>query len=152
MRTLPRFGLLTAALLTAGGCQGTINNGMTGSTTGSGGSSTTGSGGSSTGTGGSNTTGTGGSATGTGGATSDCTALPPLTRRLWRLSVEQWGAAVQTLLSLPTERVRTSRGGEAGFAFFSDVSLQVDNDMQFDMYNKAEAVLATIDSTVTTTQ
>src|SRR5450631_2794882 len=167
MRTLPRFGLLTAALLTAGGCQGTTNNGMTGSTTGSGGSSTTGSGGSSTGTGGSNTTGTGGSnttgtggsnttgtggsATGTGGATSDCTALPPLTRRLWRLSVEQWGAAVQTLLSLPTAPVLTSRGGEAGFAFFSDVSLQVDNDMQFDMYNKAEAVLATIDSTVTTT-
>ena len=166
MRTLPRFGLLTAALLAAGGCQGTINSGMTGSTTGAGGSSTTGSGGSSTGnggsstgtggsnttgTGGSNTTGTGGSATGTGGATSDCTALPPLTRRLWRLSVEQWGAAVQTLLSLPTAPVLTSRGGEAGFAFFSDVSLQVDNDMQFDMYNKAEAVLATIDSTVTTT-
>jgi len=176
MRTLPRFGLLTAAaLLGAGGCQGSIN-GMTGSaTTGAGGSSTTGSGGSSnpgnggsstTGTGGSNTTGaggsnttgaggsttgTGGSTTGTGGSTVACTSLPTLTRRLWRLSVEQWGAAVQTLLSLPTAPVLTSRGGESAFAFFSNSSLQVDNDMQFNMYTQAEAVLATIDSTVTTT-
>ena len=45
----------------------------------------------------------------------------------------------------------TSRGGEAAFAFFSDVSNVVDNDMQFNMYTVAETVLATIDSTVTTT-
>ena len=180
MRTLPRFGLLTAAaLLVAGGCQGTVNNmtgtggsdpgtggstsgtggstsGTGGSTSGTGGSSTgnggstTGTGGSTTGTGGS-TTGTGGSTTGTGGSTTACSPLPPLTRRLWRLSVEQWGAAVQTLLSLPKAPALTSRGGEAAFAFFSNSSLQVDNDMQFDMYTQAEAVLATIDSTVTTT-
>ena len=177
MRTLPRFGLLTAAaLLGAGGCQGSIN-GMTGSTTGSGGSTTgsggsnTGNGGSSTGTGGSNTgtggsntgtggsntgtggsnTGTGGSTTGTGGSTEACTPLPALTRRLLRLSAEQWGAAVQTLLTLPAAPVLTSRGGEAAFAFFSDVSNVVDNDMQFNMYTVAETVLATIDSTVTTT-
>jgi hypothetical protein len=69
MRTLPRFGLLTAvALLGTGGCQGNINNGMPGtggSTTGSGGSNT-GTGGSNSGNGGSNP-GTGGSTTGTGG-------------------------------------------------------------------------------------
>src|SRR5437763_2815257 len=117
MRTLPRFGLLTAAaLLAAGGCQGSINNGMTGtggSNTGTGGSNTgtggsnTGSGGSNTGTGGSNT-GTGGSTTGTGGATEACTPLPPLPRRLWRLSVAQWDAAVQTLLALKTAPLLTS--------------------------------------------
>ena len=174
MRTLPRFGLLTAAaLLGAGGCQGTITNGMTGSggsNTGSGGSNTgsggsnsgsggsnTGSGGSNTGNGGSNTgnggsnTGTGGSTTGTGGSTVACTPLPALPRRLWRLSVEQWDAAVQTLLALKTAPVLTSRGGEQPFAFFSDSSLEVDAPMQFDMFERAEDVLTTIDSTVTTT-
>src|SRR5450432_4093793 len=174
MRTTSRFaGLLTAAaLLGAAGCQGTIDN-TTGSAStgnGNGGSSSTGTGtgGSSstgTGTGGSSSTGTGtggSSSTGTGtggsssvdggaGGTTPCTPLPPLTRRLWRLSVEQWDAAVQTLLSLPTAPVLTSRGGEAGFAFFSDVSLQVDNDMQFDMYTLSQTALTTIDSTVTTT-
>ena len=165
MRTLPRFGLLTAAaLLVAGGCQGTVNNmtGTGGSNTGTGGS-TTGSGGSTTGTGGSNTgtggsttgtggstTGTGGSSTGTGGATA-FTPLTPISRRLWRLSAEQWGAAVQTLLALKTTPVLQNRGGEKTYAFFSDVSLGVDSSMQFDMYSQAESVLATIDSTVTTT-
>jgi hypothetical protein len=181
MRTLPRFGLLTAvALLGTGGCQGNINNGMPGtggSTTGTGGSntgtggsnsgnggsnpgtggsttgtggSTTGSGGLTTGTGGS-TTGSGGSTTGTGGSTVACTPLPPLTRRLWRLSVEQWDAAVQTLLALKTAPLLTSRGGEQPFAFFSDSSLGVDAPMQFDMFGRAEDVLTAIDSTVTTT-
>jgi hypothetical protein len=184
MRTLSRFGLLTAAaLLGAGGCQGNIGNGMTGSpTSGSGGSSSggsgTGSGGSNTGNGGSNTgsggsntgqggsnggtggsatgtggsnTGTGGSTTGTGGSTTACTPLPALPRRLWRLSVEQWDAAVQTLLALKTAPVLTSRGGEQPFAFFSDSSLGVDAPMQFDMFGRAEDVLTAIDSTVTTT-
>jgi len=80
-----------------------------------------------------------------------CTPLPTLSRRLWRLSAEQWGNAVQTLLSLPAAPVLTSRGGEAGYAFFSDVSLQVDNDMQFNMYTLSQAALTQIDPTVTTT-
>src|SRR5450432_921502 len=152
MRTTSRFaGLLTAAaLLGAAGCQGTIDN-TTGSAStgnGNGGSSSTGNG-----NGGSSSTGTGGSSSVDGGAggTTPCTPLPPLTRRLWRLSVEQWGAAVQTLLSLPTAPVLTSRGGEAGFAFFSDVSLEVDNDMQFNMFTLSQTALTTIDSMVTTT-
>jgi hypothetical protein len=66
------------------------------------------------------------------------------------LSVEQWDAAVQTLLALKTAPVLTSRGGEQPFAFFSDASLSVDAPMQFDMYGRAEDVLTTIDSTVTT--
>lgn len=177
MRTLPRFGLFTAvALLGAGGCQGTIDNGMTGSggasstgsggsstgnggsSTGNGGSSPTGSGGSGTGSGGSSTTGAGGSTAGTsgsttgaGGSTAACTPLPALPQRLWRLSVEQWDAAVQTLLALKTAPILTSRGGEQPFAFFSDSSLEVDAPMQFDMFERAEDALTAIDSSVTTT-
>jgi Protein of unknown function (DUF1592)/Protein of unknown function (DUF1595)/Protein of unknown function (DUF1588) len=170
MRTTSRFaGLLTAAaLLGAAGCQGTIDNttgaastgngngGSSSTGNGNGGSSSTGNGNggsSSTGAGGSSSSGTGGSSSVDGGAggTTPCTPLPPLTRRLWRLSVEQWGAAVQTLLSLPTAPALTSRGGEAGFAFFSDVSLQVDNDMQFNMFTLSQTALTTIDSMVTTT-
>ena len=174
MRTLPRFGLLTAvALLGAGGCQGTIDQGITGSATGAGGASSTGSGGSGTGNGGSSptgsggsgtgsggstttgaggsTTGAGGSTTGAGGSTAACTPLPALPQRLWRLSVEQWDAAVQTLLALKTAPVLTSRGGEQPFAFFSDSSLEVDAPMQFDMFERAEDALTAIDSSVTTT-
>ena len=108
----------------------------------------------STGTGGSvSSAGTGGSvsSTGTGGAAAACTPLPTLSRRLWRLSAEQWGNAVQTLLGLSAAPVLTSRGGEAGYAFFSDVSLQVDVAMQYNMYELAQTALTTIDPNVTTT-
>ena len=155
-----RFGVLTAAaLIGAAGCTGSIN-GQTGSGSGNGGSSNTGSGGSSntgnggssnTGNGGSSNTGNGGSSTtGSGGNGTACVPLPALPRRLWRLSVEQWGAAVQTLLGLKTAPVLTSRGGEQPFAFFSDSTLGVDNQMQFEMYTQAEAVLTTIDGSVMT--
>ncbi|HVY36845.1 MAG TPA: DUF1592 domain-containing protein [Polyangia bacterium] len=162
MRATFRFGVLTAAaLIGAAGCQGSIN-GQTGSeNSGNGGSSNTGQGGSqSSGNGGSQTSGNGGSqssgnggsgTTGSGGNGTACTPLPSIPRRLWRLSVEQWGAAVQTLLNLKSAPVLSSRGGEQAFAFFSDSTLGVDNAMQFDMYNQAEAVLTTIDSSVTTT-
>src|SRR6202142_1032087 len=167
MRIRTRFvGLLTAAAwLGAVGCQGSISSGDTGSggasatgnATGTGGSmASTGTGGavSSAGTGGSvSSTGTGGSvsSTGTGGAAAACTPLPTLSRRLWRLSAEQWGNAVQTLLGLSAAPVLTSRGGEAGYAFFSDVSLQVDVAMQYNMYELAQTALTTIDPNVTTT-
>ncbi|HVV17691.1 MAG TPA: DUF1592 domain-containing protein [Polyangia bacterium] len=164
MRATFRFGVLTAAALIGGaGCTGSINGHTTGSENpGSGGSPSTGQGGSpnsgkggspNSGNGGSPTSGSGGSVTttGAGGNGSACIPLPALPRRLWRLSVEQWGAAVQTLLGLKTAPALSSRGGEQAFAFFSDSTLGVDNAMQFDMYNQAEAVLTTIDSTVTTT-
>ncbi len=167
-------GLLTAAVwLGAVGCDGTLGpssatsgSGSTGAGTGgtsnagaggassagaSGASSTGASGASSTGASGASNAATSGAATADGGATIACTPLPTITRRLWRLSAEQWGSAVQTLLGLPVAPVLTSRGGEAGYAFFSDVSLQVDNDMQFDMYTVSQAVLTQIDPTVTTT-
>jgi hypothetical protein len=175
MRTTnTRFvGLLAAAAwLGAFGCgSGSLGslapdgNGTAGAGTG-GASSTGASGASSTGTssaGGSGASNTGASASGgsntgasstgstSGTAVAACTPLPPITRRLWRLSAEQWGNAVQTLLALPAAPVLTSRGGEAGFAFFSDVSLQVDSDMQYNMYTLSQAALTQIDPTVTTT-
>ncbi|HVT08962.1 MAG TPA: DUF1592 domain-containing protein [Polyangia bacterium] len=167
MRATFRFGVLTAAaLIGAAGCQGSINgqtgsadtgNGASGQNSGSGASgpnSGNGGSGQNSGNGGSGqNSGNGGSgqSTGSGGNGTACTPLPPIPRRLWRLSVEQWGAAVQTLLGLKSAPVLSSRGGEQAFAFFSDSTLGVDNAMQFDMYNQAEAVLTSIDSSVTTT-
>src|SRR5262249_19246367 len=75
-------------------------------------------------------TGTGG----TGGGGTPCTAIGSIPRRLWRLSVEQWGASVKDLLGLTTAPVLQSRGLEAAYAFFSDVSLGVDPDFQFALY------------------
>jgi hypothetical protein len=168
MRTTnTRFvGLLAAAAwLGAAGCNGSIGGGNTNGGGGGpngaapGGNSSGSSAGTSSGASSSGTTGSGASNSGTdAGSTSDgataaapCTPLPTLTRRLWRLSAEQWGNAVQTLLALPAAPALTSRGGEAGYAFFSDVSLQVDNDMQYNMYTLSQAALTQIDPTVTTT-
>ena len=47
------------------------------------------------------------------GGTTACKPLGAIPRRLWRLSAEQWGNAVQSLLSLPAPPVLTSRGGES---------------------------------------
>ena len=134
---------------TSGGGSGGTHGGSGGATTSSGSGGSSGN----QGTGGSSAAATGGSTTpGTGGMSSaDCTPLPPITRRLLRVSVEQWGAAVQTLLGLSTPPVLTSRGGEASFAFFSDASLGVDNDMQFNMYTVSQTALTAIDGNVTTT-
>lgn len=92
------------------------------------------------------TGGTGGAAGsigtgGAGGSTVACTALPSIPRRLWRLSVEQWGAAVKDLLGLTTAPVLSNRGGEAAYAFFSDVSLGVDDQFQFALYDGAQKTL-----------
>jgi hypothetical protein len=89
---------------------------------------------------------------GIGGANNAaCTPLGALPRRVWRLSVEQWGAAVKDLLGLPATPALNSRGGEAPFAFFSDVSLRVDADMQFGLFQASQDILTQIDAKVTTT-
>src|SRR6516225_5132702 len=124
MRPNPSFtGLLAATLVVAGACTTQV-----GSSPGTAGTS------------GGGTTGTAGS-TGSGGTGPSCVSLAPITRRLWRLSVEQWGNAVRDLLSLPSAPVLTSRGGEADYAFFSDVTLQVDADLQFAIYQAADAAV-----------
>ena len=92
-------------------------------------------------------------ATGAGGAQgaeSACTALPAIPRRLWRLSAEQYGSAVQDLLGLTAAPVLTNRGGEAAYAFFSDVSLGVDENFQFALYEASQDVLTQIAPRIST--
>ena len=86
-----------------------------------------------------------------GGAPTACTPLGPIPRRLWRLSSQQWGSAVQSLLNLPSAPVLVSRGGEAPFASFSDASLAVDVEMLYDIYTQADGATNQIDPMVATT-
>ena len=72
---------------------------------------------------------------GAGGGTTACKPLGAIPRRLWRLSAEQWGNAVQSLLNLPSPPALISRGGEATYAFFSDATLGVDDSMLYAIYN-----------------
>ena len=57
------------------------------------------------------------------------------------MSVEQYGNAVKDLLGLTAAPVLTNRGGEAAYAFFSDVSLGVDANLQFALYQASQDVL-----------
>jgi hypothetical protein len=159
MKTNARcLGLALALLATAGCTGGTVGSTTPGAgggpgTAGSVGTGTAGSIGTGTaggpGTAGSVGTGTAGS--GAGGATAQCTPMGAIPRRVWRLSVEQWGAAVKDLLGLTTAPVLASRGGEAAYAFFSDVSLGVDPDFQFALYQSSQNdVLPAIMSKITT--
>jgi len=95
----------------------------------------------------------GGSSSGVGGGSASagaaCTSLSPLQRRLWRLSVEQYQNAVRDLLSLPSAPLLTNRGGQAQWAFFSDVSLGVDDSFEFALYQVVDGVLPTIPASVT---
>ena len=77
-------------------------------------------------------TGAGGSVDGGGRLGPHAAGRHP--RRLWRLSAEQWGNAVQTLLNLPAAPVLASRGGQDPYGFTADSSLAVDNDMLFNIY------------------
>jgi hypothetical protein len=123
----------------AGGSGNTGNMGMAGA---SGAAGSSGGGTIGTGTAGVGP-GTGGSsgATGTGGTGQACTPLPAIPRRLWRLSVEQWGAAVKDLLGISTAPVLTNRGGQAAYAFFADATLKVDPDFQFALYQTSQQTL-----------
>jgi hypothetical protein len=88
--------------------------------------------------------GTGGASAGTGGASSTCTPMQPIPRRLWRLSVEQYGNAVKDLLGLATAPVLSNRGGEAAYAFFSDATLGVDDSFQFALYQTSQDVITSL--------
>jgi len=91
--------------------------------------------------------GGGGSTVGTD--TGSCDQLEPVQRRLWRLSVEQYQAAVKDLLGLSNAPQLTNRGGEAQWAFFSDVSLGVDDSFQYALYQAVESVLPNIPAALT---
>src|SRR6476469_7479914 len=97
------LGLAAVALLAVAGCGGKVggSTGTGGSTGMAGGPGTAGAG---PGMGGSVGTGTAG-VTGRGGATASCSPFGASRRRVWRLAVEQWGAAVKDLLGLATAPV-----------------------------------------------
>jgi hypothetical protein len=173
MRT---YGDLTRAVAASSflfaACQGSGSLGPSGvagaggqtdpATAGSGGSGNAGSGGSGNasgsagrdaGSGGSGNAGRGdaGTSLDAGGGTTGCTPLGVIPRRLWRLSAEQWGNAVQSLLNLPSAPVLMSRGGEPPYPSLSDSSLGVDAPMLFDVYTLAGSATSQIDPMVATT-
>ncbi len=86
-----------------------------------------------------------------GGGTTACKPLGAIPRRLWRLSAEQWGNAVQSLLNLPSPPALISRGGESTYAFFSDATLGVDDSMLYAIYNVLDGATTQIDPMVGTT-
>ncbi len=134
-----------------GGASAAPGSGGSGATvTGHGGATTTGSGGVSAGGG---SVASGGMASTNGGSGTDpstCTPIAPITRRLWRLSVEQYQAALQSLLSLPTLPQLSNRGGEAQWAFFGDVSLGVDDSFQYAQYELVDSLLPSLPASLTT--
>jgi hypothetical protein len=75
---------------------------------------------------------------GADGGTTACTSLPAIERRLWRVSAAQWSNAVKDLLGLSSAPPLTNLGGEAQFAFFSDVSLGIPPDFQFALYQATQ--------------
>ena len=78
-----------------------------------------------------------GGITGAGGS-GPCRPMPPLERRLWRVSSEQWGSAVKDLLGLAAAPVLSNRGGQAAYAFFGDATLDVDENFQYALYQAAQ--------------
>src|SRR5450432_303881 len=100
---------------------------------------------------GSHPVGGGGVGVGGGGSLPDaqCTNMTAVQRRLWRLSVEQYQTSVKDLLGLSTVPQLTNRGGEAQWAFFSDVSLGVDDSFQYALYQVVESVLPQIPAALT---
>ena len=83
--------------------------------------------------------GTGGMG-GSSGSTA-CAPLPPIQRRLWRLSAQQWGNAVKDILGLPSAPALSNLGGEAQFAFFADTTLGVDPQFQFALYDATQQIV-----------
>jgi hypothetical protein len=147
-KRMKALSLAWVIALAALGCTGSLGDelGMGppgGSSSGAGGGS---SGSTSSGSAGGSSTGS----SGTGGSgSSQCTPLAPVTRRLWRLSVEQYQNAVKDLLGLPMAPLLTNRGGEAQWAFFSDASLGVDDSFEYALYQAAESALPMIPVSVT---
>ncbi len=60
-----------------------------------------------------------------------CTPLAPLPRRIWRLSVAQYGNAVRDLLGLPTAPSLDTTGGTSPYALFTGETANVDPQLLF---------------------
>jgi hypothetical protein len=73
-----------------------------------------------------------------------CSPLATVPRRLWRLSVQQYGNAVRDLLGLPQAPTLSNTGGTSAFAFFSDAGLGVDPQLQFSVYETTQALMTAV--------
>jgi hypothetical protein len=122
------------------GCAG--QTGASSATGGSGHEPTGGNGGSggtgSSPAGGSRTGGTGGGSSDGGSPGSSCTPLPPVARRLWRLSATQWSTAVKDLLTLTAAPTVSNTGGQNEYAFFSDTTLGMTPEFQYALYDATQ--------------
>jgi len=81
---------------------------------------------------------------GTSTTSDDCTPLDAVPRRIWRLSVDQFGNAVRDLLGLAQPPALNNNGGTAEYAFFSDDSAVVDAQLQFSIYQATKSILTQI--------
>ena len=78
--------------------------------------------------------GTAGAGATGGGA--QCAPLPPIQRRLWRLSPPQWSNAVRDLLALTSAPAVTDTGGASEYAFFTDTTLGMTPEFQYALYDR----------------
>ena len=76
--------------------------------------------------------------------TAACTPLTPVSRRVWRLSVEQFGNSVRDLLGLAKAPALNNNGGTSQYAFFSDDSATVDANLQFSIYETVRDLMPQI--------
>lgn len=73
-----------------------------------------------------------------------CTPLPPIGRRLWRLSVQQYANSVRDLLDLDSPPMLATTGGTSEAAFFSDSSATVDENLAFQLNLTARKLTAAL--------
>src|SRR4029077_16503164 len=76
--------------------------------------------------------------TGVDGGTAACAPLAPIERRLWRGSAAQWGNALKDRLGLSPPPTPNNLGGQAQFAFFSDVTQGIPADFQYALYQATQ--------------
>jgi len=80
--------------------------------------------------------GTAGAGATGGGA--QCASLPPIERRLWRLSAQQWSNAVRDLLTLTSAPAVSDTGGANEYAFFADTTLGMTAVFQYALYDTTQ--------------
>jgi len=74
-----------------------------------------------------------------------CNPLDPIPRRIWRLSVNQYGNSVRDLLGLSAAPDLGTLGGQSTYAFFADETLTVDPQLAFNVNQTLRQTLETID-------
>ncbi|MDP8998898.1 MAG: DUF1592 domain-containing protein, partial [Myxococcota bacterium] len=79
------------------------------------------------------------------GDTTIAAGTPPLTRRLWRLSTQQWSNSIKDVLGLAQA---PALSGNLDYSFFSDDSAVVDPALQFTIWQATQTVMTQIASQI----